>query len=252
MPKRTLLDMTQNILAEMESDQVNSLTDTPEAEAVGKIIETIYYDLIANQTFPEHRELFQFTALADSDKPNYLQYPATVTNIEWFKYDSRDSASDTAISYKEVVYMDPTAFIGMLNSRDSSTTEVDSISDDSSITLLIKNDANPTYWTSFDDDYIICDSYESTIDSTLQASKTQGWGKIEPTFTQSDAFVPDLDLDLFPMLLAVSKSAAFASQKGQNPPVVSAAARSHIVKNQNNRHRLNMANTYNQPNYGRK
>lgn len=252
MPKRTLLNMTQNILNEMESDEVNSISDTPEAAAVAQIIETSYYDLIANITVPEHFELLQLDALGDTAQPNYLQYPATMTELQWFKYDSRDNASDTDINYVTIFYEEPTHFIERLNSRDSSATETTTITDStSSIKLLIKNNANPTYWTTFDDNYIICDAYDSSIESTLQKSKTQVWGKKEPTFTQSDEFVPDMDIDKFPLLLAVSKAASFASLKGQQA-FASSTARSSLVKNQNNRHRAIIATGYSQPNYGRK
>ena len=207
MPKRTLLNMTQNILNEMESDEVNGIGDTTESAAVAQIIETAYYDLIGNIGVPEHYELMQMTALADTAQPNYLRYPDTMTDLKWFKYDKRDDASDTKINYVEVIYLDPTHFIEKVNGRDSSATEIGTIIDStSSISLLIKNDTNPTYWTTFDDDYMICDSYDSGIESTLQASKTQVWGKKEPTFTQSDTFIPDMDLDKFPLLLSVAKA----------------------------------------------
>ena len=252
MPKLTLLNMTQNILSEMDSDEVNGIADTVESTQVAHIIETMYYDLTANRSIPEHREIFQLTALGLTTQPNYLQYPSTATNISWFKYDNRESSSSTSINYMTIDYVEPTTFIEMLNSRDNDDTDTTSISDPSGIKLLIKTNSNPTYWTSFDDDYIICDSYDSSIESTLQSSKTQAYGTIEPVFTQSNTFIPDLDVDLFPLLLSASKSACFASIKQQGAPVAQAAARSHIVKGQNNRHRLNIANTYGQPNYGRK
>lgn len=252
MPKRTLLDMTQRILSDMDSDTVNSISDTTESAQVANIIETIYYDLIANKSIPEHRELVQFEALSNSAKPNYLQYPATMTQIEWFKYDKRDSAVDTKVNYDTVDYLFPTEFIEMVNNRDSSATNVTSVTDSSGITLLIKNDTNPAYWTSFDDDYVVCDSYDSAIDTTLQKSKTQAYGKVEPTFTQSDTFIPDIDVDLFPLLFSTAKAACFIDLKQQNSAVASAASRNHIVRQQNNRHRYNKANGAYYENYGRK
>mgnify|MGYP003675525854 CR=1 FL=1 len=173
MPKLTLLTMTQRILNDMDSDQVNSISDTTESSQVASIVETIYYDLIANKSIPEHRELFQFTALADSTKPNYLKYPSTMTQVQWFKYDKRDSGTDTKINYTDVDYLSPTEFIEHVNTRDSSDTNISTITDTSGIKLLIKKNFNPTYWTSFDDEFVVCDSYESTIDTTLISSKTQ-------------------------------------------------------------------------------
>ena len=252
MPKLTLLDMTQQILSDMDSDEVNSISDTVESSQVAGIIQSIFYDLVANRRIPEHMKLVQLTALSDSAKPNYLQYPSAVTQVQGFKYDKRDSSTDTKINYDVVPYMHPNAFLQMLDSRDSSATNVSTIADDSGISLLIKTDGNPVYWTTFDDDFIVCDSYDSAIDTTLQQSKTQAWAEVEPTFTQSDVFIPDIDTNLFPLLLAAAKVASFAKLKQAPNPVDSSIARSHIVNQQNNRHKLTSANESVYPNYGRK
>lgn len=252
MPKQTLLEMTQNILSDMDSDEVNGIADTSEATQVATIIRTTYYDLIANRSIPEHRELFQFEGLSDSDKPTHLRYPATVTQLDWLKYDSRSSSTDTKINYSMIKYLTPQNFLDILNSRDSTASYVKTVASTSGVSLLVRNDANPTYWTSFDDDYVVCDSYDSDIDSTLQKSKTEGYGKIEPTFALADLTYPDMDVDLFPLLLSTSKAICFATLKQQNNQAASAASRSHIVRQQNNRHRLNKANNVIYPNYGRK
>ena len=191
MPKRTLLDMTQRILRDMDSDQVNNISETEESTQVAFMIETIYYDLIANKSIPEHRQLVQFESPSDTDMPNYLIYPSTMTQVEWFKYDKRGSSTDAKINYQEVYYLTPEEFISKLDVRDSSATNITTITDSSSIKLLIYKDRNPEYWTSFDDEYVICDAYDVAIDTTLQKSKTQAYGKLEPTFTHSNTFVPD-------------------------------------------------------------
>ena len=252
MPKLTLLDMTQRILSDMDSDAVNSISDTDESLQVAGIIRDTFYDLSANEIVEEHNELFQFEALADSTKPNYLQYPADVTELNWFKYDKRDSASDTQVNYTEIEYCEPEEFLRRTEARDSTASNVSSISDDSGVTILVRTDANPSYWTTFDDEYIVCDAYDSDIESTLQKSKSQGYGQVEPIFTMSDAFVPDLDVDLFPLLLSTAKTVAFVTLKQQPNQAASAISRRHIVRQQNNRHRLRVANNVTYPDYGRK
>mgnify|MGYP000149502562 CR=1 FL=1 len=56
----------------------------------------------------------------------------------------------------------------------------------------------PSFYTSFDDEHIVMDSYKSSVETTLQNSKTQAYGVVYPTFTISDTFTPDLDDTLFP------------------------------------------------------
>ena len=83
----------------------------------------------------------------------------------------------------------------------------------------------PSFYTSFDDEHIVMDSYKSSVESTLQNSKTQAYGMVYPTFTISDTFTPDLDDTLFPYLLAESKSVAFSLFKSGSDPKVEQAAR---------------------------
>jgi hypothetical protein len=252
MPKQTLLDMTQNILSDMDSDEVNSISDTSESLQVATIIKTTFYDLYANETIPEHLELFQFEGLSDVTQPNYLQYPSTMAEVFWFKYDSRSSITDTKINYTPISYVQPADFISRTESRDSSATNTTTITDASGIKLLIRTDVNPTFWTSFDDEYLVCDAYDSTIDTTLQKSKTQGYGRLEPVFTMSDTFTPDIDINLFPLLLSTAKAICFSTLKQQQNQAASAISRSHLVKQQNNRYKLRQANNINYPDYGRK
>jgi len=257
MPKRTLVDMVQNIMSSMDSDAVNSISDTGESDQIADIIETSYYDLIANRTIPEHKEIFELDALADATRPAMMEVPSTVDTIEWVKYDRRQSSTDTRLRFEDIKYKSPEVMLDLLNSRDSTdtTTVVNMPSKNTtSVDLLVKNNVNPSYWTMFDDRYIVFDAYDSSIDSTLQKSKTQCYGTKEPTWTKSDSFTPDLDSDLFPLLLSVSKAVAFATLKSANNPAVSGAARSHIIRTQATKHKAVVADTSHlayQPSFGR-
>lgn len=257
MPKRTLIDMVQNIMSSMDSDTVNSITDTTESSAIADIVETTYYDLITNRVIPEHREIFELTALGDSTRPAMMEVPSTVETIEWLKYDRRQSSTDTRLRFETILYKTTDAMLDLLNSRDStdSTTVVNMPSKNTtSVDLLVKNNVNPTYWTMFDDRYIVFDSYDSAIDSTLQQSKTQCYGLKEPSWTKSDSFVPDLDLDLFPLLLSASKSVSFATLKSANNPAVNAAARAHIIRTQGAKHKSTIMDDIERltPSFGRR
>ena len=53
------------------------------------------------------------------------------------------------------------------------------------------------------------DAYDVGIDSTLQTSKTQCYGKQDPSWTMSDAFIPDLPANAFSLLLNEAKSTCF-------------------------------------------
>src|SRR5512139_1080122 len=212
MPKYTLLEMTQSILSDMNSDEVNSVTDTVEALQVTQIIKDTFYEIITEGEWPHLKTLMQLTASADADKPTHMRMPENVQKVVSIRYNKR-SNTDTKDEYSLVEYKEPDDFLEHIMKRLSSESTVDTITDYSGVPLLIENDLSPTYWTSFDNEWIVFDSYDSSVDTTLQSNKTQCVALREPTFTVSDTFVPDLPAVAFPYLLSEAKSAAFLALK---------------------------------------
>lgn len=208
----TLLQMTQDILSALDSDKVNSISDTAESEQVVDIIRDVYYELLSDKEWPHLWQLQPLTALGDTSHPNYLTIPDSVVEMKDFRYNKRKS-TDTKDKYETVEYLSPEDFLNVCNSYDSSAADSVSITDFDGAKFVIKNDEAPTYWTTFDDKYIVTNSYDSGVDSTLQASKTQVMAYVTPTFTESDVFVPDFPEDVLPYLLAESKSRAFVNLK---------------------------------------
>ena len=79
----------------------------------------------------------------------------------------------------------------LTDARDSTdTATVLKVTDPTNITINILKNKCPQYFTSFDDVTMVFDSYLATLDSTLQASKTQCHGKRSIAFTLSDTFTP--------------------------------------------------------------
>ena len=172
-----------------------------------------------------------------------------ISEIDWVKYDKqKDGATKT--SFSEVIYLDPSEFITETNGRDSSATTIDIVSDYSGVPLYIRNDISATYWTSFDDEYIVFDSYDSVVESTMQTSKSQVYGIVEPSFTISDTFVPDMPAKAFPMLLSESKSYCFVNLKQQPNAKVEETNRRQRTVMAREKWRVNGGIKYD--NYGRK
>jgi hypothetical protein len=146
--------------------------------------------------------------------------------------------------------MEPADFMHYISQRDSSASDVDVVVDDeSSVSLLILNDTAPTYYTSFNNDVMVFDSYDSAVDSTLQTSKVQCYGYREPVFTLADTFVPDLPSKAFPYLLSESKSVAFnVLKQSANPKEEQRATRQRRRLSQD---RWRVAGGITYPNYGR-
>lgn len=253
MPKMTLLDMVQNILSDMDSDEVNSYDDTTESLQVANIIKETFYFLTDNKQIPELEGLLQLTALGDTNTPTHMKIPDAYHQIAWLKYDSTPSGGD-APQFKEVVWLPSKAFLDIINQRDSGDSNIDTVTDiGSSVTLLIRNDHPPTYYTSFDDEYVVFDSYDSTVESSVQASKTMAYGKGEPTWTMDNTFVPDIDSNLFTLLLNEAKSQAFITLKQVSNSKSEQRYRKQLTKMQNDKFRTSerIDPSGRLPNYGR-
>lgn len=210
--RMTLLEMTQDILSDMDSDEVNSIDDTVEAGQVAQIIRTCYFEMIGNRNWPHLRKLLQLEASNELAKPNYLILPARLKELVSIRYDVSKFAS-TDVDVKEIKFKDSEDFLRSISHRKSSNANITSVTDYSGINLLIANDVGPTYWTSFDDKHIVCDSYDKTVDDTLKKSKTECIAFITPTWERSNDSVPDLPIEAFPALLEEARSTAFFALK---------------------------------------
>ena len=234
MPKMTTLEMVQDILSEMDSDDVNSINDTVESYQVARIIKTSYFEMITAKHYDHYDRLLDLDSAADATKPNYLLLPANIVNIHWLRY------NDTEVTYK-----DPETFI---KDSEGLSTDYTLIADFNNVSFRVTNNQHPTYWTSFDENYIVFNSFKSTVDTVLQASKSKCSAQIEPTYTLGNNVVPDLPLNMFPQLLAEAKSTAFAHIK-QMPSQKAEQRSSRQRRRVSSQGRVNNGISY--PNYGR-
>jgi len=212
MSKLTVIEMVQNILSAMNSDEVSSINDTVESYQVAEIVRSTYNELIARKNWPHTRKLIQLEASGDNDKPTHMGAPEVVKEIVEVNYNKK-KITDTREKWEPVKYLYPDEFLRMTNGYNTDSADTEEITDYSGVKFLIKTDKAPQYYTSFDDENFVFDSYDSDIDTTLQATKTQVVAYVFPTFTFSDDFTPDLPIEMFPAFLAECKSVCFAQIK---------------------------------------
>lgn len=246
MTKLTLLQMTQDILSNLSSDEVNSISDTVESMQVATIIKQKYYDIVARGDLPEHNQLFQLNPSLTNLEPVLMFVPDGVGRIEYIKYFNTsvlasstlfdndfaeagfsltatdDSGSTSGPAYEYVTMLPTRQFIEMVNNFDVSQNNVHNftLSDTSNkfpgnFSFNFRNDKQPQFCCILSNFYVIFDSYDATQDSTLQGSKTMCYGQVVPTFQMVDSFIPDLDSQQFPLLLNEAKALAFYELKQQ-------------------------------------
>ena len=242
--KRTLLQIVQNILSDMDSEDVNSISDSIEAEQIASVIRDVYYNMVSTRMIPEHQELIRLVSLSNSARPTHFQVPESVKRIDFLRY---NISTTNGTEFKEIEYIEPLVFLTLNRDGDN----VDTVYDVNGNTpILVRNDKTPDYYTSFDDLHIVMDSYDSNVDNILAESKTQALGHKVPDFSISDNFTPDLDEVLFPYLIAESKSTCFSLFKSGVDQKIEQAARRQKSYMQSDMYRVKKENK--RPYYGRR
>ena len=252
------LEMVQLILSAMDSDEVNSISDTVEAQQVSLLLRSVYYDCASDLGLVEHETMFELNASGDVAKPTLMTVPTTVINVSSVKYDNKDTTltpPDTYSKMEEVCFMPFHEFLEMqsgLTDYDSDVGEMVVTQNTESFPIMYKTNEFPKYFTSTDDRQYIFDAYRSDIDSTLQKSKTLCTGTVYPTYTLSDSFIPDLNPQAFSYLINRAKVRAFAELKqSQNAEAAGEARRQKIVLQKKDRITPNTPEIYRVPRYGR-
>lgn len=212
MPSMTVLEMVQNILSSLDSDEVNSINDTLESVQIAKVIETTYYNIMSGRDWPHLYELFRLSPSGTSARPTHMSIPDGYMEMAWVKY-NQITSDETKANFQTIPYKTPEDFFDYINSRDETLSTVDEITDPSGVVLKISNDVSPKYYTTFDGTTIVFDSYDSDLGVTLLESSTQCFGKKEPSFTISDTFVPDIPPSMFSYLLSEAKATCFLELK---------------------------------------
>lgn len=211
----TLLELVQDALGAMESDEVNSISDTVESYQLAVLIKGVFYDIATDLGLPEHEGFFELNASGDNAKPTLMTVPTNVLNFDSVKYDNKLD-SETNANYQDVSFMPFGRFLDMQNGlreRDSGVGEMVITNNSESFPIMYASDRMPVYYTTMDDYTLVFDSYDSTIDTTLAKAKTMAHGSTYPTFTLTDNFAPDLDPTQFSYFRNKIKLRAFSEMK---------------------------------------
>lgn len=224
MARMTLLAMTQNILSAMDSDDVNSISDTVESLQVARTIIETYDELFANMDEPSMWGPVHLQSLVDVTRPNVMKIPDNVQKIKWIRYNGN-----------EVEYQDPENFL------------VDGATGGDTVFsgYTIWTDRDPTRWTTLDNTEVIFNAINNTTDGVLQESKTLCWGQYVPQWDFEDnAYAPFISAGDYPGLLAEAKATCFINFKQVSSSKEEQKSRRQRVRRQSDKWRLNQRKPY--------
>lgn len=240
----TLLQYVQSILSSLDSDEVNSISDTVESMQVAEIVRASYFNLVTRTHMPDHKQLIQLEPSLDETQPVLMFIPDGIARLDWIRYYNNDifPDSDDKDGFSHDLNLDVTGsstsplpappgylyveilpvrdFLDITTSFNPNETGIASFQfqDNSNnypgnYTFYYRTDRQPAYCTVLSDFYVIFDAYDNAVDSTLQASKTMAYGEIVPFWKMEDTFIPNIDEQQVPLLLNEAKSLAFFELK---------------------------------------
>ncbi len=245
--KMTLLEIVQDISSTMNSDEVNSISDTVESMQIAMTVRSTYYSMIGNLERLDQYDLISFESSGDTDLPTHMRVRDDVDHFKWVRY--RDTSVADQEAYKDVCWLSPSDFVDKVTTYTGDDSTFVRVGEAQAYIPILTN-KQPQWFTSFDDEYLIFDSYDSEVDDTLQESKIMALGQTIPTFVLEDNEYPDLPSKYFPQLLAEATEACMWYGRQMQDPISGRRARQQYVRHQNNRARQLGADNET-PNFGR-
>lgn len=231
----TLLKAVQDVLVSIDGDEVNSIGETVEANSVVSVIESCFVDLINMGNVRELHKPFALTSIG-STKPTMMERPDNVLSVEWIKYDVRD-LDEPYPNYREIKYLPIEEFLEVIHNLPG---QLDTASfgsfvhniDGSNVTLWYRKDVHPHYYTTLDDTTIVFDSFDFSVESSLQESKTVCFGRMSPTFSKQDSWVIPLDNVGTKQLIEAAKARASVELRQTENPKAEKSHRRYEIRSQ--------------------
>lgn len=242
---KTLGQITKDILSDLDFDSVSDIAENEESLQVARIIVGVYEDMVVRFNLPSKKQLVQLEA---TQSPTIMVIPEYVSRIQRIQYDKRRDAFGEA-DYLPVRYSTPQAFLQRATGKWDGD-RYDKITTPDGVTLNVGNYQAPSCWTSFDNKHIIFDSYDSSLETNLQKSKTMCEAETVDVLPLVDDAVVDLDHKMLPALINRARATAFIRLKQSSDPTSEDMSRRMDARVQDVRWRQD--GDFNYPGYGRR
>ncbi len=182
MAKKTLLKIVQLIGERIGTDEIDTLGETIEVDEIVSILEMTYDEILDRRDweFLRDRTLRMKAREVADTKIFNLAIPSTVTKLQCVKY------IDDNGKFPELEYVTPCQFIERLDGRNPLEDNVTGIANDDGVILQIITDQPPTFYTSFDEDNLTFDAYDSVRGTGTQAGDSLILANVKPAMDFTD------------------------------------------------------------------
>ena len=217
MPKYTLLEICQDIASDMDSFGFNSITEDDEALQIAKIVKQQFELLQTTLVLDDTEKRYQLQTLAG--QPNMLKLPDGAESLTRLQYRQDDSGdATTQMVFADLIRLEPEAFSDMMLGLNELNANVTAGTDPDGSPIKYRTDQVPAYFTSFDNENIMFDSYQSDYVANadgVTSANTICYGEVVPTFLMVDTYVPELPESAFVRLITSAKAACFDKLGGE-------------------------------------
>lgn len=247
----TVLQLVQDVLSDADSDDVSTIGETVEAGQAARLLKSVHDTITDEYNLETHKGLRTLTGMGDTTRPTHLLIPEGVHAIEQFEYDVRDDPADPA-AWRRIGYLNPDDFLRVVTHYNNDGAEIQVVTDFDGGSFQIRNDVHPRYYTSFDNEHVVCDSFLESASSTLMGSKTRILATLRPTLVLADATVVDLPPHLMSLLKTEFRYMYFELFKDGAPEAVTRAAFRQRVRADRTKHMIREKRPSDSlPDYGR-
>ena len=157
MPKRTLLEMIQEVSDAIDGDEISSLNETVEADQLQKLIVNVLEDLVTRQDWEFLKD--KLIQLNDASTVISLDVPDTVSKLQTMQYISTTDGKPRTLHY--IPPEDYLQVMRQATSGDASTVDVIV----NGITLVAKTNQDPRFWTILED-AVFVDGFDISRDTS--------------------------------------------------------------------------------------
>lgn len=182
MAIKTLLAVVQDAANSINKRIPESLDQTLETTRITNICIRELEEIYAEADWPFMKNIDQLESVSDANQPTKLKIPDNMNKVNEFivRYRS-DRVADTTQKNTTLHYIHPSVFITRQQALDSSATNTTKTTTNEGTVFYVLNDRPPNYYTSFDDNFIFLNSYDSAKESTVQQVNTTVISTVEPS-----------------------------------------------------------------------
>ena len=176
MAKYTMLEFVQLIGEAIESDEIDELDETIEATQIMNILQQTYSEVLDRRDWEFIKDrVVQMDVMPASDvKINHLLIPPSVTALQCLRY------LDMNGKFIDLTYLQPCDFIAKLHARNPADANITTVPNDDGVPMYVVNDKPPQWYTSFDEESLAFDAFESVRGIGNQIADTVIVGNIKP------------------------------------------------------------------------